>query len=166
MGSSKSLPWKRQRESRHFHLQGRIVDMDCSGKSQQITIQSQGQGRLSKEDIKRMIREAEEFASEDEEHRQRIEALNSLETYVSGVKNQLGDQEGLGGKVCSSCISMLVVTHSPLVRGIIRLPLKIRKRFCLQLRASQTGSTPMASPLRVKSSRTSYQVGNFRSRPC
>lgn len=46
-----------------------------------------------------MVREAEEFASEDEAQRKRIETLNSISTFIYGVKNQLGDQEGLGGKV-------------------------------------------------------------------
>ena len=46
-----------------------------------------------------MIREAEEFAAEDEAQRARVEALNSLSSFVYGLKSQLGDQEGLGGKV-------------------------------------------------------------------
>ena len=46
-----------------------------------------------------MVAEAEKFASEDEAQRKRIEALNSLSSFVYGVKSQLGDQEGLGGKI-------------------------------------------------------------------
>jgi len=69
-----------------------------SGKSESITISNE-KGRLSKDDIDRMIREAEEFAAEDEVARKRIEALNSLSTFVYGLKTQLGDQEGLGGKI-------------------------------------------------------------------
>ena len=46
-----------------------------------------------------MIKEAEEFAAEDELQRKRIEALNSLSSFVYGLKNQLGDQEGLGRKI-------------------------------------------------------------------
>jgi len=68
----------------------------ATGKSESITIEK---GRLSKDDIDRMIREAEEFASEDEAARKRIEALNSLSTFVYGLKTQIGDQEGLGGKL-------------------------------------------------------------------
>ncbi|KAI0310388.1 heat shock protein 70 family [Amylostereum chailletii] len=69
-----------------------------TGKSESITIKNEN-GRLSEEDVERMIREAEEFASEDEAQRRRIEALNGLSTFVYGLKSQLGDQEGLGGKV-------------------------------------------------------------------
>jgi hypothetical protein len=46
-----------------------------------------------------MVAEAEQFASEDEAQRKRIESLNSLSSFVYGLKTQLGDQEGLGGKV-------------------------------------------------------------------
>ncbi|KAH7882172.1 heat shock protein 70 family [Phlebopus sp. FC_14] len=69
-----------------------------TGKSESITITNE-KGRLSKEDIERMVREAEEFASEDEANRKRIESLNSLSSFVYGLKSQLGDQSGLGGKL-------------------------------------------------------------------
>ncbi len=46
-----------------------------------------------------MVKEAEEFAAEDEANRKRIEALNGLSTFVYSLKSQLGDQEGLGGKI-------------------------------------------------------------------
>ena len=46
-----------------------------------------------------MVAEAEKFAEEDEAQRKRIEALNSLSSFVYGLKAQLGDQEGLGGKI-------------------------------------------------------------------
>ncbi|KAI9451252.1 heat shock protein 70 [Lactarius psammicola] len=69
-----------------------------TGKSESITITNE-KGRLSKEDIDRMIREAEDFAAEDEVARKRIEALNALSSFVYGLKTQIGDQEGLGGKI-------------------------------------------------------------------
>jgi heat shock protein 5 len=69
-----------------------------TGKSESITITNE-KGRLSKEDIERMVREAEDFASEDEANRKRIESLNALSTFVYGLKSQLGDQTGLGGKI-------------------------------------------------------------------
>ncbi len=46
-----------------------------------------------------MIMEAEEFAAEDEVARKRIEALNALSSFVYGLQTQIGDQEGLGGKI-------------------------------------------------------------------
>ncbi|KAH9176195.1 heat shock protein 70 [Lactarius sanguifluus] len=69
-----------------------------TGKLESITITNE-KGRLSKDDIDRMIREAEDFAAEDEVARKRIEALNALSTFIYGLKTQIGDQEGLGGKI-------------------------------------------------------------------
>jgi heat shock protein 5 len=48
-----------------------------------------------------MVAEAEEFAADDEAQKKRIEALNSLSSYVYGLKSQLGDSDGLGGKLDS-----------------------------------------------------------------
>ncbi|KAG7447251.1 heat shock protein 70 [Guyanagaster necrorhizus] len=69
-----------------------------TGKSESITITNE-KGRLSQEEIDRMVAEAEKFASEDEAQRKRIEALNSLSAFVYGLKSQIADQEGLGGKI-------------------------------------------------------------------
>ncbi|OSD03699.1 heat shock protein 70 [Trametes coccinea BRFM310] len=69
-----------------------------TGKSESITITNE-KGRLSPEEIERMVKEAEEFAAEDEAQRKRIEALNSLSSFVYGLKTQLADQDGLGGKL-------------------------------------------------------------------
>ena len=46
-----------------------------------------------------MVKEAEEFAAEDEAQRKRIEALNHLSSFVYGLKTQLADQDSLGGKL-------------------------------------------------------------------
>ncbi|KAF9447484.1 heat shock protein 70 [Macrolepiota fuliginosa MF-IS2] len=69
-----------------------------TGKSEGITIKNE-KGRLSQEEIDRMVADAEKFAAEDEAQRKRIEALNSLSSFVYGLKNQVGDSEGLGGKL-------------------------------------------------------------------
>jgi endoplasmic reticulum chaperone BiP len=46
-----------------------------------------------------MVKEAEDFASEDEAQRKRVEALNSLSSFVYGLKSQVTDSDGLGGKL-------------------------------------------------------------------
>jgi len=54
-----------------------------------------------------MVREAEEFASEDKAQRKRIEALNALSSFVFGLRAQLNDSEGLGSKLSSEDKSTL-----------------------------------------------------------
>merc|ERR1712190_522834 len=51
-----------------------------TGKTNKITITNE-KGRLSKNDIEKMVREAEQFRQEDESHRKRIETRNELERY-------------------------------------------------------------------------------------
>ena len=69
-----------------------------TGKSESITI-TNDKGRLSQEEIDRMIAEAQEFAEEDKATSERIQARNGLENYAFSVKNQVNDEEGLGGKI-------------------------------------------------------------------
>ncbi|KAJ8579785.1 heat shock protein 70 [Rhizopogon salebrosus TDB-379] len=69
-----------------------------TGKSESITITNK-KGRLSKDDIERMVHKAEEFAPEDEANRKRIESLNALSSFVYGLKSQLADQSGLSCKL-------------------------------------------------------------------
>jgi len=63
-----------------------------SGNKEQITI-TNDKGRLSEEDIQRMVREAEEAAEEDKAARERVEARNSLENYAYQIRNFLNDEE-------------------------------------------------------------------------
>ncbi|GAA5808279.1 hypothetical protein MFLAVUS_001669 [Mucor flavus] len=70
----------------------------ASGKSESITI-TNDKGRLSEEDIERMVKEAEEFAEEDKAIRDRTESKNKLENYIYTVKGQLGEDGALGTKI-------------------------------------------------------------------
>ena len=63
-----------------------------TGKSNQITI-TNDKGRLSQEDIAKMVEEAERFKTEDEVIRKKIDAKNGLETYVYSLKNTLQDDK-------------------------------------------------------------------------
>ncbi|KAI3773347.1 hypothetical protein L1987_47873 [Smallanthus sonchifolius] len=70
------------------------------GKSEKITITNE-KGRLSQEEIERMVREAEEFAEEDKKVKEKIDARNTLETYVYNMKNQVNDKDKLADKLDS-----------------------------------------------------------------
>merc|ERR1712165_419398 len=63
-----------------------------TGKAEKITITAE-KGRLSEEEIERMVREAEEFAEEDKKVKERIDARNGLESYLYNLKNTLEDDE-------------------------------------------------------------------------
>jgi len=73
-----------------------------TGKAEKITITAE-KGRLSQEDIERMVREAEEFADEDKAVKERIDAKNGLESYCYNMKNTLEDEEkGISEKIEAS----------------------------------------------------------------
>ena len=69
-----------------------------TGKSESITI-TNDKGRLTQEEIDRMVAEAEKYAEEDKATRERIEARNGLENYAFSLKNQVNDEEGMGKKI-------------------------------------------------------------------
>ena len=63
-----------------------------TGKKESITI-TNDKGRLNKEDIERMVQEAEEFAKDDQELREKIEAKNQLEALVYQTRSSLDKEE-------------------------------------------------------------------------
>jgi len=63
-----------------------------TGKIESFTITSE-KGRLSDEDIERMVREAEEFAEQDAAEKDKIESRNGLESYLYNLKSSLTDME-------------------------------------------------------------------------
>merc|ERR1712144_199698 len=56
-----------------------------SGKVQKITI-TNDKGRLSKEDIEKMVSDAEKFKDDDNKAKQRVQAKNELESYTYQMK--------------------------------------------------------------------------------
>ncbi|AET41545.1 Hsp70 family ATPase KAR2 Ecym_8263 [Eremothecium cymbalariae DBVPG len=64
-----------------------------TGKSESITI-NKDKGRLSQEEIDRMVEEAEKYAAEDAEIREKVEARNKLENYAHSLKNQVNGDLG------------------------------------------------------------------------
>jgi heat shock protein 1/8 len=63
-----------------------------TGKSNKITI-TNDKGRLSQDEIERMVKEAERFKEEDERQRQKIDAKNALENYSYSLKNTMADEK-------------------------------------------------------------------------
>uniref|UniRef100_A0A1B0GFG2 Heat shock 70 kDa protein cognate 4 n=1 Tax=Glossina morsitans morsitans TaxID=37546 RepID=A0A1B0GFG2_GLOMM len=71
-----------------------------TNKENKITI-TNDKGRLSKEDIERMVNEAEKYRSEDEKQKETIAAKNALESYCFNMKATL-DEENLKTKITES----------------------------------------------------------------
>ncbi|KAI5097191.1 heat shock cognate 70-kd protein, tandem duplicate 2 [Silurus meridionalis] len=87
-----------------------------TGKENKITI-TNDKGRLSKEEIERMVQEADQYKAEDDLQREKIAAKNSLESYAFNMKNSVED-ENMKAKIseedkkkvierCNKAISLL-----------------------------------------------------------
>ncbi len=63
-----------------------------TGKTNKITI-TNDKARLSKEEIERMVEEAEQHAAEDKERMERVEARNGLESYLYNVRNSVREDK-------------------------------------------------------------------------
>jgi len=63
-----------------------------TGKQNKITI-TNDKGRLSKEEIERMVNDAEKFKEDDDKQKERISAKNGLESYCFNMKTTLDDEK-------------------------------------------------------------------------
>lgn len=64
----------------------------ASGREQKITITNE-KGRLSQDEIDRMVDEAETYKAEDEKNKERVDGKNNLENYCYSLKNSLADEK-------------------------------------------------------------------------
>lgn len=63
-----------------------------TGKSQKITIKNES-GRMTQDEIEKMINDAEKFKDEDMKNKEKVDAKNELENYLFSVKSTLNNNE-------------------------------------------------------------------------
>merc|ERR1711879_1126304 len=69
-----------------------------TNKEENITI-TNDKGRLTQEEIDRMIKEAEEFAEDDKKAKEQIDGRNNLDSYIHSMKNTVEDPDKLKDKL-------------------------------------------------------------------
>merc|ERR1712151_342876 len=72
-----------------------------TGKSEKITI-TNDKGRLTEEQIEKMIKEAEQFADEDKKVKERVDAKNAFDGYLHSMRSATegsGENKGLSEKL-------------------------------------------------------------------
>ncbi|XP_052203841.1 heat shock cognate 70 kDa protein-like isoform X2 [Diospyros lotus] len=69
-----------------------------TGHKNEITITNYV-GRLSTEEIQKMIQEAETYKAEDEERKKKVEAKNALESYAYNARRKIKDEENIGPRL-------------------------------------------------------------------
>ncbi|CAH8470219.1 unnamed protein product [Schistosoma mattheei] len=97
-----------------------------TGKQNKITI-TNDKGRLTKEEIERMVADADKYKAEDEKQRDRVSAKNSLESYVYTMKQQVegelkekiseSDRQVILSK-CEAVQDLLLLDVAPLSLGL------------------------------------------------
>ena len=100
----------------------------AAGTKNKITI-TNDKGRLSKDEIERMVQEAEKYKGEDEEHKKRIEAKNSLENYAFNMRNTIRDDKVpqlsamlVGCQACSTLRPALLAAPAARLRAAVTAP--------------------------------------------
>jgi L1 cell adhesion molecule like protein len=63
-----------------------------TGIKNKITI-TNDKGRLSSDEIERLVQEAEKYKAEDEAHKKKVDAKNGLENYAYNMKNTISDEK-------------------------------------------------------------------------
>ena len=63
-----------------------------SGKTEKITVKNE-KGRLSADEIQKMVDDAEKFKQDDTKQREKVEARNALDNYIFSVKQSLNDEK-------------------------------------------------------------------------
>jgi len=63
-----------------------------TGQKNKITI-TNDKGRLSKDEIEKMVQDAEKYKGEDEEHKKKIDSKNTLENYAYNMRNTIKDEK-------------------------------------------------------------------------
>jgi endoplasmic reticulum chaperone BiP len=128
-----------------------------TGKVQSLTITSE-KGRLSEEEIERMVKEAEEFAEQDAEERDKVTARNELEAYLYNLKNSI--EESLKGKISEDEKQTLMKAVEDALLWLEDHPAAVKSEYD----AKQKEVEQIANPI-IKKAYESGAAGGARSGP-
>ncbi|XP_015596244.1 heat shock 70 kDa protein cognate 4 [Cephus cinctus] len=116
-----------------------------TGKENKITI-TNDKGRLSKEDIERMVNEAERYKNEDEQQREAIAAKNSLESYCFNMKSTVEDEK-LKDKISSSDKQTILDKCSETVKWLDANQLAEKEEFVDKQKELESICSPIITKL-------------------
>jgi len=117
-----------------------------TGKIESITI-TNDKGRLSEEEIERMVAEAEKFADEDKLLKDTIESKNTFENYLYTMKTQLADDKGLGGKLSEEDKTTITKSLEESRTWFDANPTATKEDYEEKLKAAQDVISPITSKL-------------------
>jgi len=116
-----------------------------TGRENKITI-TNDKGRLSKEDIEKMVRDAEKFKDEDDKQKDRISAKNSLESYAFNMKATMEDEK-LKDKISAEDKQKVMDKCNEVIRWIDSNQLAEKDEFDHQLKDLEKTCMPIVTKL-------------------
>ncbi|XVF06012.1 hypothetical protein REPUB_Repub06bG0011400 [Reevesia pubescens] len=128
-------------------------------KSQSITI-TNDKGRLSKEEVERMVKEAEEFAEEDKKVREKIDSRNKLETYLYNMRSSIDDKDKLAEKIESDDKEKIENTLKEALEWLDDNQNGEKEDFDEKLKEVETVCNPIIKQVYEKSGGSNYSAGS------
>jgi len=116
-----------------------------SGKAEKITI-TNDKGRLSNEEIEKMVNDAERFKDEDDKQKERITAKNSLESYIFNLKSSL-DTEEVKSKLASDELSSAQSALDAALKWLDANQLAEKEEFDDKQKELETMSRPLMTKI-------------------
>ncbi|XP_030853347.1 heat shock 70 kDa protein IV-like [Strongylocentrotus purpuratus] len=122
---------------------------ESTGRSNKITI-TNDRGRISTDEIDRMISDAERFKAEDDAQRERIAASNQLECYAYNVKSAIRDAS-VGSKLSSSDKEVFKKTVDNVITWMDSNPLAKKEELSFKLNELQKTCSPIMAKIHAGS---------------
>lgn len=129
---------------------------ESTGRSESIRI-TNDKGRLSKEEIDRMLADAEKYRQEDEKQRERVAARNNLESYVYNVKQSV---EMVGPEKLDAADKQKVLSKcEEVINWIDRNTLAEKEEYDDKMKDMQQVCTPIMTKLHQGAGQAPPQQG-------
>jgi heat shock 70kDa protein 1/2/6/8 len=116
-----------------------------TGRENKITI-TNDKGRLSKEEIEKMVRDAEKYKDEDDKQKDRISAKNSLESYSFNMKATMEDEK-LKDKISAEDKQKVLDKCNDAIKWIDANQLAEKEEFDHQLKDLEKVCMPIVTKL-------------------
>ncbi|KAK3519709.1 hypothetical protein QTP70_002678 [Hemibagrus guttatus] len=122
-----------------------------TGKENKITI-TNDKGRLSKEEIERMVQEADKYKAEDDLQREKIVAKNSLESYAFNMKNSVED-ESMKGKISEEDKKKVIERCNQAISWLENNQLAEKEEYEHELKELEKVCNPIITKLKMSSAK-------------
>jgi heat shock protein 1/8 len=116
-----------------------------TGRQNKITI-TNDKGRLTKDDIERMVKEAEQYKAEDDVQRDRISAKNSLESFAFNMKSTVEDEK-LKDKMSESDRKLILDKCQDIIKWLDANQLADKEEFEHKLKEAEGICNPIITKL-------------------